>query len=100
MKDFDERKRKRLQGVDESQHVVIVQQMIDELHLDNITCTKEEAREVVRKSDILTIPGLTLKELFLLDQVRKQEDATFSTKIETLENIEGSTQKLRLWPLG
>lgn len=36
------------------------------------------------------MPGLTLKELFLLDHVRKQEDATFATEIETLEKIKGS----------
>lgn len=36
MKDFDETKKRRLEGVDEVQLAVIVQHMIDELHLDII----------------------------------------------------------------
>ena len=60
--------------------------MIDEFHLDDINCTEKEAKEILCKSDILIMPSLTLNELFLLDQVRKQDDTTFSTKIETSKN--------------
>lgn len=64
--------------------------MIDELHFFNITCIEEKTREIVCKSDTFIVLGLTLKALFLLDQVTKQEDATFSIEIKTLEKIEGS----------
>lgn len=50
----------------------------------------EEAREMVQKSDMLNVLGLTLKHFFLLDQVRKQEDSTFVVEFDTDEKIIGS----------
>ena len=49
MRDFEERKNKRIEGIDESQHASVVQQMMEELYLDDISCTKEEEREMVRR---------------------------------------------------
>jgi hypothetical protein len=43
---------------------------------------------MVRKSDILILPSLTLKDLFLLDQVRKQEDSTFVSEFDSLDKVE------------
>ena len=42
--------------------------MMDELNMDGISLTEEEAREMVKNSDILILLGLTLKELFLLEK--------------------------------
>ena len=63
---------------------------MSELDVVNITCTKEEARKIVKKSNILILPGLTLKELFLVDQVRKQEHTTFVSKFGSLHKVEGT----------
>ena len=77
-----------LEDVDESQYASIVLQVMDELHLDDISCTQQELREMVRKSDIMILPGLTLKELFILDQVRKK-------KIQPLYHILSPLTRLR-----
>ena len=59
--------------------------MIEDLHLDDINCMIKEAIEIINNSNILIVVGLTLKEIFLLDQVRKSEDVTFVSDFETLE---------------
>ena len=90
MKDFDERKKHKLEGIDESHNASIVKKMIDEFNLDKISCTKEEEKEMVKNSEIMILPGLTFKKLFLFDQVRKQEDFKFVSGFESLDKVEGT----------
>lgn len=58
-------------GVEESKHEEFLAQTFKEIKFDEIHITLVEAREMVLKSDMLVVPGINLKQIFLLDQVRQ-----------------------------
>ena len=57
-------------GAEESQHDQIVAKTFNELNIGNIDVNPQEAKEMILKSNILIVPGMELKKMFLLDQVR------------------------------
>lgn len=56
-----------MMGLDESQHDEISRRTFKELRFDDIDVTPNEARDMVLKSNMLIIPRMTVKQIFLLD---------------------------------
>lgn len=74
MKEFEESKQVNLRGVEEMKHEEVIAQTLKEMRLDETNLTLAEAREMVLNISMLIILGMTMKQTFLLDQVRQQDD--------------------------
>lgn len=75
-------------------------QTMAELDIDNINITPKEARELVLSSKMLIIPGMELSKVFLLDQIRAQDDPNLVSKFDSGVSGIGynpTTQTLALW---
>lgn len=101
MKQFDDRLKINLIRVDDLKHAEVQAQTMEELNIDNVNITPKEARELVSKSNMLIIPRMELSKVFLLDQIRVQDDpklvVEFDSKGVSGTRYNPTTQTLSLW---
>lgn len=89
MKQFDDKLKINLIGADDSKHAEVQAQKMEELNIDNVNITPKEARELVLKSNMLIILGMELSKVFLLDQIRGQDDPKLVSEFDS-EGVSGT----------
>lgn len=101
MKRFNDRLKINLIGIDDSKYAKVQAQTMAELDIDSINITPKEARELVLSSKMLIIPRMEISKVFLLNQIRAQDDPNLVAEFD-LEGVSGTgynpiAQTFALW---
>lgn len=83
-------------GAEESQHDQIMAQTFNESRINYVEISPQEARKMVLKTNILLIPRMYLKRMFLLDQVWNQEDLMLMVEFDSEGGMKGTWYNPRI----
>lgn len=65
----------------------LLEEEVSYLYMDDIDVISDEAKRMVKDSMMLLIPNWDLEEIFMLDQIKRQDDLMFADEFEGVRGV-------------